>query len=287
MPELPEVEIIKKQLQSLIVGKTISDIIVRKSDSFHGDKMVILNKRISNIRRFAKIIVIDLETPLSLAIHLKMTGQLIFKKGNDIKGLPHKHTRVIIKFADKDRLFFNDIRRFGWIKVVKNQGLKDKSKNYNSKIKITLNDITKQLGPDALEELTPEQFLIILQSTRRPIKSLLMDQQEIGGIGNIYANEALFLAKLNPQTPASQISAKGAKRLHKALKKVLTAAIKWKGASRQHFRDAYGNKGQVQEHFLVYDREGKKCFNCNYTIVRIKQAGRSSFYCPNCQKLTC
>lgn len=292
MPELPEVETLKKQLSSLIVDKTIADVLIDKRDSFHGDKSLILNQTISNIRRFAKLLVIDLRNGLSLVVHLKMTGQLIykriknhesrFKNAATLEEVPNKYTRVTITFTDDDKLYFNDLRRFGWMKVVRNS--KYKLQNYQSKFKIEkLKDITNHLGPDPLGELTIGQFEKILKSSRSPVKTTIMDQTKIGGIGNIYANEALFVAKINPKIPAARVTPKKAVELFKALQKVLTAAIKLKGASRQHFRDAYGNKGKVQEHFLVYDREGEECFECSENITRFKLSSRSTFYCLNCQ----
>lgn len=280
MPELPEVETLRLQLSQLIIGKTIKSIDILKSKSFVGDAQEVTGEKIKNIRRFAKILVIDLSSNLSLAIHLKMSGQFIFKKqrtnNNEqkvkdadplLRILPNSHTRVIITFINGDKLFFNDQRIFGWIKVV--------------------HDVSKfvdKLGPDPLRELTTERFNTILKSSRKPVKLLLMDQEKIAGVGNIYTNDALFLAKIHPKTPANKLSKSQITKLFDKLLKVLRDGIKWKGASQNHFRDIYGQKGEVQEHFYVYDKEGERCIKCKCKIKRITLGGRGTFFCPACQR---
>ncbi len=276
MPELPEVEILRLQLSQLIVGKTIKSIDILKAKSFIGDKRQVIGEKIVGIRRFAKILVVDLAIGLSLVIHLKMSGQLIFQNTRQLRSSDHqsdvvdsflnKHTRVIITFIDNSKLFFNDQRIFGWIKVVRD-----------------LLSITNKLGPDPFN-FTNKKFYQILQISKRPIKLVLMDQEKIGGVGNIYANDALFLSKINPKTPASGLSKVQAEVLFHKLLKVLIEGIKWRGASQNNFRDAYGAKGEKQEHFYVYAQEGKKCINkCGETIKRISLGGRGTFYCPVCQ----
>ena len=278
MPELPEVETLKRQFSTILIGLKIKDIQILKTRSFLGDHKSVIGKKIIGIRRFAKILVIDLSSGLSLAVHLKMSGQLIYK------GVRNKHTRVIITFTNDDRLFFNDIRMFGWIKVVNNNPITQSSNNpINEKIQ-NINDLIKNLGPEPLRNLTLETFKNILKVSKRPVKLVLMDQQKMGGVGNIYANDALFLSRIHPITSANLLSESQAEKLYLKLIKVLKEGIKWRGASQNNFRDAYGAKGTKQEHFYVYDRAGKQCSNkCGETIKRMTLGGRGTFYCPICQ----
>ncbi len=151
--------------------------------------------------------------------------------------------------------------------------------------------MNKELGPEALnltqdktsKTLTLKKFEKIVKSTRRPIKVLLLDQKKIAGIGNIYACDALNLARINPQRKAESLKPKEIEDLLKAIKKVLKAGIKYRGASDQYYLDALGHKGHYQEHFLVYARTGKPCRNCNGKIIKVKLAGRGTYFCPACQ----
>jgi len=252
-----------------------------------------LNTEVRRVRRFAKMLIIDFSNNLSLAIHLKMSGQLIYRskrkesrsknnrkyKDKLIANLPNKHTRVMITLGNQDKLFFNDVRKFGWMRIIQNQ-------NNNLRTKIAnIKDLTRNLGPEPLKDLTLEKFRAIIESPKRPIKLILMGQEKIAGVGNIYANEALFSAGINPKKKAFELSKNQAARLLESLEKVLLAGIKWKGASRQNFCDIFGQKGEAQEHFLAYDREGEKCpNNCGERIKRIKLGGRGTFYCPKCQR---
>jgi formamidopyrimidine-DNA glycosylase len=177
---------------------------------------------------------------------------------------------VVITFSSGDRLFFNDLRIFGWIKIVQTAKVKD---------------VIGHLGPELFKDLTQEIFKEILQSSKKPVKLVLMDQEKIAGVGNIYANEALFMAGIHPKTPANKISEEETELLYHKLLKSLKDGIKWGGASENNFRDAYGRMGRKQEHFLVYGREGEKCLNgCGGIIRRMILAGRGTFYCPKCQK---
>ncbi|MBI2611463.1 bifunctional DNA-formamidopyrimidine glycosylase/DNA-(apurinic or apyrimidinic site) lyase [Candidatus Gottesmanbacteria bacterium] len=272
MPELPEVETIRLQLNKILPGKTVQSVIINNPKSFVGKSSIVTGRKIVRVRRFAKVLVIDLDLDVSLAIHLKMTGQLLYRAS------PNKHTRVVLTFSDGDRLYFNDQRKFGWMRVLRNATMQQFS---NVPM---IESIINNLGPDALNELTVNQLENILKTSKRPIKLLLMDQAKIGGVGNIYANEALFLSRIDPKLQSGKVSKRQSILLFKNLQKVLKDGIKWKGASRNHFRDIYGKKGMVQEHFSVYDREGNICVNkCGGKIMRFVLGGRSTFYCPNCQ----
>lgn len=281
MPELPEVETIRLQLNTVLPGLTIKEIEILSPKSFGGEKKEVIGKKITGIRRFGKMFVVDLDDGLSLGIHLKMTGRLIYRGSKQPKKLevgdpkiltlPSKHTRVIIYFTNGDTLYFNDLRKFGWMKVL------DSVKREALSGKLGIEPFTK--------DFTLENFKKVLASSKKPIKLLLMDQEKIAGVGNIYANETLFCARISPKTPANQLKSDQAKKLFGCISRVLKNGIKWRGASDDAYLDAFGQKGEVQKHFLVYDQKGKPCPNeCGGKIEKIKLGGRGTYFCPNCQK---
>lgn len=267
MPELPEVETIRLQLKPLLIGQSIFKTTVYKEKSFQGKPKQLEGARITGLARYAKILIIGTDKGLSLAVHLKMTGQLIYKNRREKANLPDKYTRVMIQLKDGSRLFFNDIRRFGWMRIVKD-----------------IKDITANLGPDPFK-LTASQFHQILAQSGKPIKLVLMDQEKLAGVGNIYANEALFLAKIHPLEEADKVTGEKSDGLFKFLLLVLKKGIKYGGSSDNDYLNAFGEKGKMQEHLLVYGCQDRPCPNdCGDKIKRIVVGGRGSFFCPNCQK---
>jgi len=285
MPELPEVEIIRKGLSRLIVGKKILSITASSpkqvQPSLAAVKKAITGARIRKIKRRAKLLQIVLSNGQVLVVHLKLTGRLLVREKNAPRD---KWQQVVFELKGKGKnleLRFCDLRKFGFIRLVRD--------------KKELEKLFSEFGPEPLvgkassgftkeQVLTLEKFKKILGSTSRPVKVLLMDQKKISGIGNIYASEALFLARINPSRPADKIKEDEAKELFKAISKVLKKGIRYKGASDQYFLDVRGEKGSYQEHFLVYNREGEKCFNCQDKIKKIKLGGRGTYFCPSCQK---
>lgn len=265
MPELPEVETIKLQLEKFLEGKKIIGVEIKTAKSFPDDKKKVLGARITGTRRFGKVLVVDLDNGYSLLVHLKLTGQLL------ANGTIGPHTRVIINLEKGQRLIFNDLRIFGWVRIVKKQEVKDES-------------YIKKLGAEPLRDLTLEKFKQILTQTRRPIKIVLMDQEKISGVGNIYANDALWLAKINPRTPAGQLNSQTAGQLYEAILEVLKKGIRYGGASDQHYIKPDGTKGKYQDHFLVYGREGKPCAKCGEKIKKFFLGGRGTYWCSSCQK---
>ncbi len=280
MPELPEVETIRRDLNRLIVGKKILDITTDSPKQIQPSlakvKKAVVGTKIKNIKRRAKLLQIFLSNNQILAVHLKLTGRLLVRKANAPKD---DWQRVTIKLRNGKtkklknevwELRFCDLRKFGWIRLVGDKELQV---------------INRELG---IEPFTPEFTLKrlsqILQSTSRPVKLVIMDQKKIAGVGNIYANDALFLAKIRPDRPAKKLSNLEIKKLREAIEKVLRAGIKYRGASDQYYLDALGKKGSYQDHFLTYGREGKKCFDCQGKIKKIKLGGRGTFYCSRCQK---
>jgi len=281
MPELPEVETIKKGLTKYLVGHKIEDVEVRRAKVFSGEVKDILGAKIVGIRRFAKVIAIDLENNYSLLAHVKLTGQFIYRGpnlknppvlSNKVGTLPGKHTHVIFKLDRGGTLYFNDVRVFGWIKVVKT--------------KEVLNfDFIKKLGPEPFDGLTEEKFKEIVAKSKTMIKILLMDQTKIGGVGNIYANDALWLAQVNPQRKADSLTIPEQERLYEAILTVLKKGIKLGGASEVAFVAPSGEEGEYQKHFLVYGQAGKVCPRCKKEkIKRIALGGRGTFFCSYCQK---
>ncbi|MCX6816406.1 MAG: bifunctional DNA-formamidopyrimidine glycosylase/DNA-(apurinic or apyrimidinic site) lyase [Candidatus Beckwithbacteria bacterium] len=261
MPELPEVETIRRQLNAVLVGQRIKGLTAFAKAS--AVEASVIGKKILGVRRKAKMIIIELSGGVSLLIHLKMTGQLIYN------GQKNKYTRAIFEL-DKGKLLFNDLRRFGWIKVIKNKDLR-----------LMIND----LPPDVVDkEFTLNYLRKILKSSGQAVKIVLMDQKKMGGIGNIYANESLYCAKIDPRIPAKKV--KKIKELHQYTIKVINQGIKYGGstASDENYVNALGKGGHYQEHFLVYEREGKKCSRCGSEIKKIKLGGRGTYYCPGCQK---
>ncbi len=311
MPELPEVEILKRQLEKTVVGKKIAQVEVLRKKSFQGSVKQIIGKKIIGVERRAKILIIKLSQGY-LLVHLKLTGQLIYqRKGSRqklkhlggqerivgghptldwISKLPSKHTRVIISFSDGSKLYFNDLRVFGWIKAISK--IKDQ-KETNLK---TIDQVLKlKLGPEPFDKKFTVKYLKdIFSRSGRAIKLVLMDQSKIAGIGNIYSNDALFLAGVHPATPAKDLvptqgraspaNAGKIKKLRQAIIKVLKDGIKYGGASENTYKHLDGLGGKYQDHFLVYQRDGEKCSQCGSLIKRIKLGGRGTFFCPKCQK---
>lgn len=278
MPELPEVEIITVLLKPNLVGKMIADITVLEPKIFHGNGDDIRQQKIVDVTRKGKVASIKLSNSKYISFHLKMSGQMLYADNvknasypnpvprADSSSLPAKTTKVIFTFTDGSGLFFNDMRKFGWVKI------SDKPEGPTS--------------PDALsDEFSAHYLFQITQSSRKPIKVLLMDQEKIAGIGNIYANDSLWEAGIHPARIAHTLTEKETAALHSAIKTVLSDSIKHQGSSADD--ELYilpnGEKGTYQHRFRVYHQHNSKCKKCSGEIKRIKQAGRSSFFCVNCQ----
>lgn len=288
MPELPEVETIIRGLEKKILGKIISKVESSRPRIFSGDPEVLKDREILNIKRRAKMIIFNLSDNLSLLIHLKMTGQLVFdeKKGkqkNRIVGghpsadwmseLPNKHTHVIFYFKDKSVLYYNDMMRFGFVRIYPTDML-DKTKELS------------KLGPEPfLATLSPDYLMKVAEKhPKTKIKQIIMDQSNISGIGNIYADEILFCARISPLRLAGNVKKKEWKKLIECVRTILETAIKHGGSTIRDFLNAEGKKGKMQNYFKVYQRTGKECVECGGEIVRIKIVGRGTHYCPTCQK---
>lgn len=277
MPELPEVETIRLQLNQALKGLKVREVQVLSPKNFIGNAKDLIGQKITGVERRAKMIIIRLADGNCLAIHLKLTGQLIYAarlrqklRRGEVGQLPNKFTRVIIEFNDNSRLFFNDLRKFGWMRMACEKELQ-----------------TEKLGPEANNEKTfsLEYFRRILSRSRKPVKLVLLDQEKIAGIGNIYANEALFLAGILPSRPANSLKLKEIAKLREVIIGVLNEAIKHRGTSDRDeaYRQINGQKGSHQNYLWVYGRAGQKCRKCQVVIKRIKIGGRGTFFCPKCQ----
>ena len=240
----------------------------------------ILKQKIVGTRRFAKVLVIDLSNGYSILTHLKMTGQYIYRDdqvGGALSkkvfgGAPGIHTHVIFKLSEGGNLYYNDVRRFGWIKIVKTSEVGEFS-------------FIKKLGPEPLKDLTLEGFKDILVKNKTQIKVLLMNQEKIAGVGNIYANDALWLAEVNPKRLANSLNSEEQKKLFEAITKVLKTSLTFQGSSEDAYVTPEGKEGNYQLHSLVYRKDGQLCSRCKKAkIVRVMIGGRGTFFCPYCQK---
>lgn len=278
MPELPEVETIRLGLQKFLLGKKILDVRTdspkQLQPSFSTIKENAVGSTIKKVERRAKLLQIYLSNGKILVIHLKLTGRLIVRKN----GAPQDQWQhAVFKLSDGCELRFCDLRKFGYIKLLDNEG--------------ELGKLLTEFGPEPFVAsssgralLTLELFKKNVSSSKIAIKPLLMDQKKISGIGNIYANDALFKAKINPKKPANQISKDETEKLYKAILYVLKKGIEYGGSSDENFVNALGQEGNYQNHSLAYGREGQKCRVCGSKIQKIKLGGRGTYFCPACQK---
>lgn len=287
MPELPEVEIIKRGLEQKVIGRTIAKIDVRAKKLFQGDPASVIGSKIISLERKAKMIVVNLDNDYSLLIHLKMTGQLVFdEKDCDLKTrvagghpskdlracLPNQFTHVIFKFKDGSILYFNDLRKFGYIKLYKTKEI--------PKLKVLI-----ELGPDPFKKELSAEYLMskIVRRPKIKIKQLIMDQTMIAGIGNIYADESLFCARISPLRLAKNVKRTELIKWINCARKVLELSIKHGGSSENTYVDIEGKKGQMQNFFKVYRQTGLPCPVCGGKITRTVVGGRGTHYCPACQ----
>jgi len=279
MPELPEVETIKEDLRNVIKGKRIKKVEIRlaralKNTSGRRFIQKLKGDTFKSLSRRGKYLVFSLKSGQSLVIHLGMTGRLIHSKADEeMSDYNKRFNRVIFTLSDKEILRFVNMRGFGGIYLIPEGELKKFSR---------LTD----LGPEPLSrKFTPQVFKNLLKRHKARIKPLLLNQQFLTGLGNIYASESLYWARISPLKRADSLSNKEIKRLHSAIQKVLLGAIASHGASIDaSYVDAKGRKGSYQFKLKVYRREGENCLRCGGMVKRIKQNNRSTYFCPECQK---
>jgi formamidopyrimidine-DNA glycosylase len=273
MPELPEIETIRRGLGPLLVGRRVLGVLVRdrrlREPVAARGLLRLRGARVTGIRRRSKYLLLDTDSGLTLLVHLGMTGQL-WVADRERARRPHEH--VVIALDDGRDLRFADARRFGMMHVVRSD-------------RLDLHPRLKGLGPEPLDgSVTGESLFRATRGRRRPVKSFLMDTRSIAGVGNIYACEALHRAGINPQRSVGRIGRPGWDRVVASLREVLTEAIAAGGTTLRDFLNAEGEAGYFAFSLRVYDRKGKPCGRCGRPIRRIVQAGRGTFYCPGCQR---
>lgn len=274
MPELPEVETIREGLEKKVRGKRVNKVIIRsekaiKAPSSPGEFIEkIEGRRLSEIRRRGKYLILELDSKDSLIIHLKLTGRLIYS--SEREELPY--TRVIFIFSDKTQLNFADMRKFGGLWLIPDEEFSNVPFLHN-------------LGPEPLEnDFTLARFRGLLKGKKGKIKSLLMEQTFIAGVGNIYSQEALFLSGIHPERNASMLIDREVESLYNNLLAVLREALSCRGSSIDAYVDLNGKKGSYESHLRVYGRQKKNCSRCGAVIRKIKVNGRGTCFCPVCQK---
>ncbi len=291
MPELPEVEVIRSGLSELIAKKTIEKVNVLNDKSFQASTssidVFVNNSTILSVKRRAKILLIELSSGYSLVIHLKMTGQLLFRdnqnKSKNFAGghpsdsflsvLPDNHTRVELIFTDSTTLFFNDMRKFGWIKLLPTTELKEEK-------------FIAKLGPEPLiGNPTPEYLKRMSRHPKSLVKAALLNQEIVAGIGNIYADEALWGAMIHPKTRVENLSKKQLENILNAAIEVMSFSINKGGSTDRNYLNAKGEKGSYLTFANVFRKEGKPCPRCGHVIEKIRVAGRGTHICSNCQQL--
>jgi formamidopyrimidine-DNA glycosylase len=287
MPELPEVETVRIGLAGLLPGRRV----VREQHDWPKGfpnapkdvKQFLLGADVVGVRRRAKVLILDLSSRYSLVIHLKMTGQLVFRAPDVAFGaghpnaslvgdLPDKSTRVTLAFADGSNLFFNDQRKFGWMRLLPTAEVEQL-------------DFFKKVGPEPLSaDFTADNFIERLHSRAKSgIKAVLLDQAVVAGIGNIYADESLWAAKIHPGTRVRDVPAQKLKDLYEGLVKVLRLSIEKGGSTDRNYVDAEGKRGSYLSFANVFRREGQPCPRCGTAIVKMRVAGRGTHICPHCQ----
>lgn len=288
MPELPEVETVRAGLASLLPGKSIRQVTFDWPKSFPNApqdvQQFLMGAKITQVKRRAKVLIIELDSKYSLVIHLKMTGQLVyvaddfrFGAGHPsdslVAKLPDKSTRVIFEFKDA-KLFFNDQRKFGWVRLLPTA-------------EVPNIDFFKKVGPEPLDtNFTATDFAArFARRANSSIKAALLDQTVVAGVGNIYADEALWGAKIHPAAKVKDVSPKQLADLYRALIAVLKLSIAKGGSSDRNYVDAHGNRGSYLSFAKVFRRTGQTCARCGTIIVKTRVAGRGTHLCPNCQKL--
>jgi len=289
MPELPEVETIRIGLDPLVHGKVIADVWHDWPKGFPNAPSdvdaFVKGASIRAVRRRAKVLIIDLSSEYSLVIHLKMTGQLVFRSTSVQFGaghpnesligeLPDKSTRVILTFEDSSKLFFNDQRKFGWMRLMPT-------------VEVGQLDFFLKAGPEPLAaDFTADDFIArLMRRKNSAMKAVLLDQTIVAGIGNIYADESLWGAKIHPETKVADVPPVKLRALYTSLRTVLQLSIEKGGSTDRNYVNHEGKRGSYLTFANVFRREGKPCPRCGETIIKTRVAGRGTHTCPNCQRL--
>ncbi len=275
MPELPEVEVVRLGLAPRLLGRrfvrvTAGEKSLRRQSPLKELEQWLLNRKLMDLSRRGKYLVFTLEDGATLLVHLGMTGHLLL--GSESKPLPPlDHVHLIFHLDNGLELIYQDVRRFGQVLIFPPG---------------TAPAPLQEVGREPFSrEVTAQWLAAQARGRSRPIKNFLLDSRILAGIGNIYACEILFAARIHPATPAGHLSLKDWRRVLKETRRILTEAIRQGGTTVSNYLNSYGEAGLFQVQLLVYGREGEPCRRCGAPIARLVQAGRSSFFCPVCQKL--
>jgi len=280
VPELPEVETVRRGLEQLVVGRQVVAIKVLNPGSYDGASPI-ENATFTAARRHAKMLLLDVDDGRTLAVHLKMTGQLVVRGAHEWGGghpsdslvgqLPDRSTRVIIDLDDGSHLYFNDQRKFGWMRLLPTK---------------MADALTSGVGAEPMDpDAWPRFRERVHHHDRTVIKAALLNQQVVAGIGNIYADEALWRARVHPATRVGALSDKALKRILTAAAEVMQLSISLGGSTSRNYVNAEGERGAYLDFAEVFGRQGQQCSRCGATIVKTRVAGRGTHICPRCQKL--
>lgn len=276
MPELPEVETIRRQLAGEVVGAVVVGIEVRRASCYIGE-VPKKPERVERVERAGKYLFIYFASGRGFVIHLKMTGRLVLRndelritKNDGLDYETAKHTRVVIQLQDGRKLYYWDSRTFGYV-------------SYVERVADEHNKTKNKLGPDPWE-ISENDFFTLCQKYGRPIKNLILDQKLLAGVGNIYANDGLWEAGIDPRRAANSLKSKEATKLLKSLRHVMERGLVTGGASDNSYVDALGQRGSYQDEFRAYRRTGEPCLKCGQKLRRVVVGGRGTWLCVVCQK---
>ena len=282
MPELPEVETIRRGLDKFILNKRINNVTILCEKSFRGDSKLVVGQTIKKIDRRGKALLINLSNNMWMMVHLRMTGQMIYEGGEKFAAghpdggftekMPGRHTRVYFDFDDGAHLYFNDQRKFGFIAVMDELDLQE-------------DKFLKKLAPEPLDMKSDDFWAMLQRHKAAPVKATILDQSNIAGVGNIYADEGCFYAHILPWRRCDSLDREEADLLLEGLCKVMQASIDSGGSTMKDYVRADGTKGSYLEKFAqVFRREGLECKRCGGLIEKTRTAGRGTHYCKGCQK---
>jgi formamidopyrimidine-DNA glycosylase len=275
MPELPEVETIRRDLEGRVVGRRVTalrlppdtgkQVPVLKNRDEASFREAVVGALIEGVSRRGKLLALHLDSGEHLVVHLRMTGALLHRRP---EAPPDPYLRAVLSLDDGTELRFSDLRKFGGFWLVDD-----------------VETVMQGIGPEPLSEgFTPALLADLVGGRKAPVKSVILDQRGIAGIGNIYADEALFESRIDPRRLGAALTAAEVERLHAAIRTVLLAGVESRGASFRDYLDADGRSGSMQMYVKVFRRTGKPCVECATPIERVKVGGRSTHYCPSCQR---
>jgi formamidopyrimidine-DNA glycosylase len=275
MPELPEVETVRTGLEPRLVGRRfeqveIFDSRLTRPDDPAGVAAQLEGEQVAALDRRGKYLIVRFESGRVLLVHLRMTGQLLHGNGTASPD-GDVHRRAVVRLDDGSDVIYRDVRRFGTWQLIEEEDLEP--------------FLAQRVGREPLlRSFTPKRLAEALEGRRAPLKSALLDQRRLAGVGNIYADEALWRARLHPLRPAGGLAAEEISALHRAIRAALRAGIARQGATLSNYRTSDGSAGRMQEEFRVYGREGEPCDRCGTPIEKIRTAGRGTWFCPFCQR---